>query len=90
MLNVIYVKCLSISPVGARQDDASQSGQGREVETETHLEHDEGDEADLSLEGADTGLVRRDAGHQVTQQVEEDRGDQHSLRGLTWNIGCEL
>ena len=59
-----------MSPVGAWQDDASQSGQGREVETEAHLEHDEGDEADLSLEGADTGLVRRDAGHQVTHQVE--------------------
>ena len=71
-----------MSPVGAWKYDASQSGQGREVETEAHLQHDEGDEADLSLEGADTGLVGSDAGYEVTEQVEEDRGDQHPLRGL--------
>ena len=78
-----------MSPVGAGQNDTPQGGQGREVETEAHLQHDEGDEADLPLEGADPGLVRRDAGHEVTDQVEDDGGDQHLLRGLTCNIGCE-
>ena len=81
---------MMISPVGAWQNNASQSGQGGEVETQAHLKHDEGDEADLSLEGAHTGLVGRDAGHEVTEQVEEDTSDQHPLRGLAYDIGYEL
>ena len=70
------------SPVGAGQDDASESGEGREIEAKTHLEHDEGDEADLPLEGADPGLVSRESGHEMAEQVEEHRRDQHPLRRL--------
>ena len=68
--------------MGAWQDDASKGGKGREIEAKTHFEHDEGDEADLPLEGADPGLVSRESGHEMAEQVEEHRRDQHPLRRL--------
>ena len=69
--------------MGAWQDDASKGGEGREIEAETHLQHDEGDEADLPLEGADPRLVSCESSHCVREQVEEHRSDQHPLRRLT-------
>ena len=75
--NKCEVDCISVcSPVGLRNMKTPKGGQGREVEPQPQLQAYEGDEGELSHEGAVLGPVGRESCSQVAGQDQQDRPDQ--------------